>query len=103
MLFSVFCHRDLCAIRSELDYVGVHVFGAMIGRSASKVRRPIRYRHEALHEDDAVIRPGFDWGESLASAIVSEATAHLLMLVADDPTNSLVDGLGFHVEQRFAT
>jgi len=100
-----FGHPSLysCAISSELDHVNVHIFAAMIAGSAAEVRRRLRHRLGPLLEDEAVIRLGFDWSEPLACAMVSEAMAHLLMLVAEDPTSSLAEGLDFQVEQRFAS
>src|SRR3546814_12180092 len=73
---------DVCS--SDL----IHVFGAMIARSASEVRFRIRQRFGPLLEDQAIVRLGFDWSEPLACAMVSQAMAHLLMLAAEDPTRS---------------
>ncbi|SBV31138.1 conserved protein of unknown function [uncultured Sphingopyxis sp.] len=92
-----------CIISAELDRGHIHVFGAMIARSASEVRFRIRQRFGPLLEDQAIVRLGFDWSEPLACAMVSQAMAHLLMLVAEDPTSSLAEGLDFQVEQRFAS
>lgn len=92
-----------CIISADLDRGHIHVFGAMIARSASEVRFRIRQRFGPLLEDQAIVRLGFDWSEPLACAMVSQAMAHLLMLVAEDPTSSLAEGLDFQVEQRFAS
>ena len=92
-----------CIISAELDRGHIHVFGAMIARSAFEVRYRIRQRFGPLLEDQAIVRLGFDWSEPLACAMVSQAMAHLLKLVAEDPSSSLAEGLDFHIEQRFAS
>ena len=92
-----------CIISAELDRGHIHVFGAMVARSASEVRFRIRQRFGPLLEDQAIVRLGFDWSEPLACAMVSQAMAHLLMLAEEDPTSSLAEGLDFHIEQRFAS
>src|SRR3546814_15654789 len=57
-------------ISAELDRGHIHVFGAMIARSASEVRFRIRQRFGPLLEDQAIVRLGFDWSEPLACAMV---------------------------------
>src|SRR3546814_7293357 len=59
-----------CIISAELDRGHIHVFGAMIARSASEVRFRIRQRFGPLLEDQAIVRLGFDWSEPLACAMV---------------------------------
>lgn len=92
-----------CSISAEFGAGQVQVFAAMVARSPSEVRGRLRQRYGPLLEDEAQVRLGFDWSEPLACAMVSEAMAHVLTLVATDPTSSLARGLDFQVEQRFAS
>src|SRR3546814_1795474 len=47
-----------CIISAELDRGHIHVFGAMIARSASEVRFRIRQWFGPLLEDQAIVRLG---------------------------------------------
>lgn len=92
-----------CSISAELDSEHAQIFCAMLAHSAAEVRFRLRQRYGPLLEDEARVRLGFDWSEPLASAMVSEAMAHLLELAADDPSSPIASGLDFHVEQRFSS
>ncbi|QDP19061.1 hypothetical protein [Sphingomonas xanthus] len=91
-----------CSISAELPDGHIQVFGAMIARSPNEVRQRLRQRYGPLLEDQALVRIGFDWSEPLASAMVSEAMAHVLRIAAAEPTSPFAHGLDFQVEQRFA-
>lgn len=90
-----------CSISAELGTQQVQVFCAMIARSRGEVRDRIRQRYGPLLGDEARVRIGFDWSEPLACAMVSDAMAHVLSVVAADPHSSFAHGLDFQVEQRF--
>jgi hypothetical protein len=79
----------------------IYILAAMVARGVGEVRRRLRFRWGALLEDAAVVRLGFDWSEPLACAMVSDAMADTLTLVAADPTSPIARGLDFQVEQRF--
>lgn len=92
-----------CTVSTTLGVSHLHAFCAMIARSPAEVRLRLKSKFGHWVEDEAVVRLGFDWSEPLACAMVSEAMAQILALVADDPTSPLAQGLDFQVEQRFAS
>ncbi len=89
------------SICAEIEGGHVQIYCAMIARSALEVRRRLRQRYGPLIEDEAQVRRGFDWSEPLATAMVSDAMAHVLSLAAENPKSELAQGLDFQVEQRF--
>lgn len=75
--------------------------GLVTDRPADLVERVIgRYGAKAAAAADFCV--GFDQTTSMATAMISEAMTHMLMMAADDPASPLAHGLDVVVEQRFA-
>ncbi len=91
-----------CSISAEIGGLNVQIFCAMMARHPEEFRHMLRNRLGHHLEGEAIITLGFDWSEPIASALVSEATADMLSLIADEPTSPLAEGLDYQVEQRFA-
>ena len=80
----------------------LQAFHAILGSSMDEVSIRLAARMGARVAALARIRPGFDAGDPLVSAMVSDAIADMLHLIAEDPDSPLADGLDLRIEQRFA-
>lgn len=95
---SLYCS----SVNAEARCGQVQIFFAMVARSPDEVRSHLQSRYGFYLADEAQIRLGFDWSEPLASALVSDAMAHVLSLVRDQPESTFAEGFEFRVEHQFA-
>ncbi|WP_169795039.1 hypothetical protein [Novosphingobium barchaimii] len=77
------------------------IFLAILARNEDAVALDVRGRFGDITAGNALVREGFDPSEPVAAALVSEPMGATLLLIADDPTSELAEGLDVQIESRF--
>lgn len=88
------------SISDRLDEGSTMMFLAFVAEGEGAVMADVSDRFGERIASQAVVRCGFDPSEPVAVALVSEAIAETLHLVADAPDSSLANGFEIHLEAR---
>lgn len=88
-------------IVDEDDHGYAHIFAAFLAVDEQEARDRLEIRLGVSLTSVATICRGFDPSEPIAASLLSEAVAHTLSDIAQEPTSSLAAGLELFVEHRF--
>lgn len=87
-------------IAADDGFETVHAFHASFAVDAAEMAGRLHCRMGAAMADARIVE-GFDPSDPLVVALVSNAMADLLSIVAADPSSDLAAGLDVNIEQRF--